>query len=489
MKNVKLHHVFLSLTGLFAILIVISSVIPQDGVQFLGMNFKFPTLDRLMHPKKQEKANIDSLIIDVDTNFVDPLLQHENVSDGNMGAPNAGELRVKNSTIIHLNEMGIDNLGRFFEKMTNAASEKKKVHILHYGDSQIEGDRMTGFIRERLQNQFGGNGPGLVPANNVYNTFAFIQSYSENFKRHTCFGGDKLANKKYGVMGSAARFTKEYKDSSEIAAENSVKTAWIELASSPNAFGRSRNFSTVKMYYNSCVKPCALNVYENGKLIHQDSLKADGRSHIFKLTFPATPGKLKFEFSSAISPTISNFSLEGDYGVQMSNIGMRGSSGTIFGAMDRGVATEAMNDLGVELIIMQFGGNSVPSFRDSSGVRNYANYFKGQLNTLKSMRPSAAIVVIGPSDMSMLTDGVYETYRFLPYCVEQMKKVSLEVGAGYWDLYDAMGGKNSMPSWVEKGLAGKDYIHFSNGGARIAAQLFYDALVAEYVKWQENRGK
>ena len=121
--------------------------------------------------------------------------------------------------------------------------------------------------------------------------------------------------------------------------------------------------------------------------------------------------------------------------------------------------------------------------------RHYANYFKGQLNTLKSMRPSAAIVVIGPSDMSMLTDGVYETYRFLPYCVEQMKKVSLEVGAGYWDLYDAMGGKNSMPSWVEKGLAGKDYIHFSNGGARIAAQLFYDALVAEYVKWQENRGK
>lgn len=484
MKNIKLYQIFLAFTGLIILLLTIGFFIPEEGKEILGINFKFPTINRLLHPKKQETANIDNLILDIDTTIIDPLIQHQNGSNGDMGAPNAGQLSVKNSTIIHLNDAGRASLERFFEKLNTAAGSKKKIHILHYGDSQIEGDRMTGFMRERLQNQFGGNGPGLVPANNVYNTFAFIQNYSENFKRYTCFGGDKLNNRKYGVMGSAARFTKECRDSTEIANENTVKTGWIELAASSQAFGRSRSFNTVKMYYNSCIKPCAVNVYENGNLIHQDSLKADGKSHIFRLTFPGTPGKLKFEFTGTISPNISNFTLEGDYGVQMSNIGMRGSSGTIFGSMDRGVVSEAMNDLGVELIIMQFGGNSVPSFKDSSGVRNYASYFKGQLNTLKSIRPSAAIIVIGPSDMSKMTDGIYETYPLLPYCVEQMKKASLEAGAGYWDLYDAMGGKNSMPAWVNKGLAGNDYIHFSNGGARMAAQLFYDALIAEYVRWQ-----
>ncbi len=488
MKNIKLYQVFLALLGLIALLLTVSFFIPEEGVRLAGINLKFPTIDRLMHPKKQETADIDSLILDIDTTLTDPLVQHQNGSNGDMGAPNAGELRVKNSTVIHFNDAGRASLDKFFEKLSGAASSRKKLHILHYGDSQIEGDRMTGFMRERLQNQFGGNGPGLVPANNVYNTFAFHQAYSPNFTRYTCFGGEKLSNRKYGVMGSAARFTREYKDSAEIANETTVKTAWIELAASSQAFGRSRNFSTVKMYYNSCIKPCALNVYENGNLIHQDSLKADGKAHVFKLTFPGTPGKLKFEFSSAISPNISNFSLEGDYGVQMSNIGMRGSSGTIFGSMDRGVAGEAMAELGVELIIMQFGGNSVPFFKDSVSVRNYTSYFKGQLNTLKSMRPSAAIVVIGPSDMSKMTDGVYETYPFLPYCVEQMKKASLEAGAGYWDLYDAMGGKNSMPAWVNKGLAGNDYIHFSNGGARMAAQLFYDALIAEYIRWSGKGG-
>lgn len=472
--------------GVFVLLTVVSLFAPEEGFRFGKLTVRFPTFESILHPKKQEKANIDQLI-DVDTAIVevDPLIQHQNGS-GNMGAPNKGELSLKNGTEIHLNEKGRTALHQFFAKMDAAASGGKKIHILHYGDSQIEGDRMTGFIRERIQNQFGGNGPGLVPAFNVYNTYAFNQSVSENFKRYTCFGGEKLKNKKYGLMGSAARFTKEYTDSAEIANATELKKGWIELQASGRAYSRARSFSTVKMFYNSCIKPCALTVYENGAIIHQDSLVADGKQHTFKLTFNGTPGKLRFEFESAISPTICNFSLEGDIGVQVSNIGMRGSSGTIFGSMDRGVAGQMFGELNTELVIMQFGGNSVPSFKDSTGVRNFASYFKGQLNTIKAMRPSAAIIVIGPSDMSRFKDNVYETYPLLPYCVEQMKKASVEAGAGYWDLYNAMGGKNSMPAWVAKGLAGSDYIHFSNGGASTAAQMFYDAFIAEYIKWSSG---
>ncbi|HML84907.1 MAG TPA: hypothetical protein PKE52_07095, partial [Bacteroidales bacterium] len=34
--------------------------------------------------------------------------------------------------------------------------------ILHYGDSQIEGDRISGYIRNRLQGIYGGGGPGFI---------------------------------------------------------------------------------------------------------------------------------------------------------------------------------------------------------------------------------------------------------------------------------------------------------------------------------------
>jgi lysophospholipase L1-like esterase len=285
-------------------------------------------------------------------------------------------------------------------------------------------------------------------------------------------------------MNSVGRFTPEYMESAERMGITSVKDAWIEIEPSPTAYGRSKHYNNVDLYYTSCYRPCAVKVYHKGNLILDDSLIQDGKYHILHLNFPATPGKLRYEFSSAVSPNILGFSLEGDVGVQVDNIAMRGSSGTFFGKIDQQLAAKMYQDMNAELIIMQFGGNSCPYFKDSASVRNYANQFKGQLLSIRKLRPSAAIIVIGPSDMSTLDAGVYVTYPYLPACVREMKKVALEVGAGYYDMYNAMGGKNSMPSWVERGLAGDDYIHFSNRGASIASQLFYDAFSAEYAKWK-----
>jgi hypothetical protein len=461
--------------------------IPEGGWNIFGYKLQFMTKTEFFHPVKQEKKDITKLVAKVDTSGIeDPLLQHKNGSDGSFGAPNGGELSTESSTSIVLNEAGLQNLYSFFAKMQNAATEKKKIHIFHYGDSQIEGDRMTAYIRQRIQNQFGGSGPGLIPAMNVYPTNTFKQSYSSNFVRYTCFGGDRLKSKKYGAMGSAARFTSEL-DSTGMNNKSSIEEGWIEIEPNKNAYSRAKEYNNVKMYYNSCIKSCGLKVYQNGNLIHEDSLKTDGKLHSVDLAFESTPGKLKYVFSATVSPNICGFSLEGDYGMQINNVGMRGSSGTIYGYMDQGITSQMYSDLNTELIIMQFGGNSVPSFKDSSSVRNFTRNFKGQLNTIHKLRPSAAIIVIGPSDMSRLDKGVYETYPLLPYCVDQMKKISLDVGAGYWDLFNAMGGKNSMPSWVEQGLAGKDYIHFSNGGASYASQMFFDAFAAEFAKWQEKK--
>lgn len=473
--------------GTLLILAPIVIFVPKNGWDLGVMNLRFLTKNEFLYPAKQEKKDISKLVAKVDTTSIDidPLLKHQNGSDGNMGAPSGGALSSESATEINLSPVGKENLHRFFEKLQNVAADKKKIHVLHYGDSQIEGDRMTAYIRQRIQNQFGGNGPGLIPAMNVYATMTFKQTFSPNFTRYTCFGGAKLKNRRYGAMGSAARFTAEM-DSAGLANVTSIKEAWIEIEPGKASYSRAREYNNVKMFYNSCIKPCGLKVYQNGNLIHEDSLVTDGKSHTVELTFPSTPGKLKYVFSAAVSPTITGFSLEGDYGVQVSNIGMRGSSGTIYGSMDQALLSKQYGELNTELIIMQFGGNSVPFFKDSSSVRAYTSYFKGQLNTIKKLRPSAAILVIGPSDMSKLDNGIFVSYPLLPYCVAQMKKVTMDVGAGYWDLFSAMGGMNSMPSWVEQGLAGKDYIHFSNKGASIASQLFFDAFAAEFAKWQQE---
>jgi hypothetical protein len=486
LKQVRPSYITLFIAGILALLFTISWFVPEDGWKFAGNQWKFLSFEKIIRPVKQEKADIKEIVADVDTSMTeDPLLQHINGSNGDFGAPSGGDIQENASTELLMTESGKSNLHAFFAKLDVVAANKQRISILHYGDSQIEGDRMTGFIRQRIQNQFGGFGPGLVPATNVYSTVAFRQQYSENFQRYTAFGGAALKSGKYGVMASASRFTPEYSDTVKLDTLTE-KTGWIEIERSPSAYARARQFNNVKMHYNDCKYPVKLNVYQDGSLIHEEQLKADGAQHTVSLSFPTTPGKLKYEFIGKISPNICAFSLEGDYGVQVSNIGMRGSSGTVFGRLNGATAKPMYEELNTELVIMQFGGNSVPFFKDSTGVRNFASYFKGQINRVKSMNPGAMVIVIGPSDMSKNNEGVFETYEFLPYCVQQMKKVTEEAGGAFWNLYAAMGGKNSMPSWVEQGLAGNDHIHFSNAGAKIASQKFYEAFIAAYAKWKNS---
>lgn len=488
MKVFKPHHVLLFLLSVMLVLAPLVWFSPADGWDLGGFRLRFLTFNKFMSPVKKEHKDITKIVTNVDTTMVetplnDTILQANN-SKSKTGLPTGGKLSTESATQILFNQIGLERLHQLFTKMENAVNSNQKVRILHYGDSQIEGDRMTSYIRQRVQERFGGNGPGMIPALNVYNTFSFKQKYSPNFQRFTCFGGSKLKSRKYGTMNTVGRFTPEYMDSAERMSITSIKEAWIEIEPSPMAFGRAKQYNNVDMYYTSCYRPCSVKVYQRGTLIHEDSLIKDGKYHVLHLNFPSTPGKLRYEFSSAVSPNILGFSLEGDVGVQVDNIAMRGSSGTFFGNIDQQLAAKMYADMNTELIIMQFGGNSVPFFKDSSGVRHFAKQFKGQLNAIRKLRPSAAIIVIGPSDMSKLEDGVRVTYPYLPACVAALKKVSMEVGAGYYDLYSAMGGRNSMPSWVERGLAGDDYIHFSNRGASIASQLFYDAFSAEYAKWK-----
>ncbi len=488
MKSYKSIHVFYFTLAVFSILAAVSFFTPKEGFDLAGMKIRFLSWNKAISPKPKKAKDITKFIQKVDTSMqekvpVDSLKKHDN-KGGNLGQPSGGQLIKESATQIYLAESGLSKFHEFFKKLDEIAKSNKKLRIIHYGDSQIEGDRMTAYIRQRIQEQFGGVGPGLVPTVNVYNTQSFKQTYSPNFTRYTVFGGAKLKSKRYGAMGSAGRFTPEYMDSSERASRTVVNEGWIEIEPSKAAYTRSRTYNQVKLFYTSCFTPCAIKVFQNGNLIHEDSLVQDGKYHVLPLSFDASAGKLRYEFKSTVSPTILGFSLEGDVGVQVDNIAMRGSSGTFFGKLDQQLLGKMYQDLNVELVIMQFGGNSVPFLKDSSAARHYAKQFKGQLQALKRIRPSAMILVIGPSDMSRYYEGAYESYPYLPVLVRAMKKATLEVGGGYWDLFEAMGGLNSMPSWVERGLAGKDYIHFSPRGASIASQLFYEAFAAEYAKWK-----
>jgi lysophospholipase L1-like esterase len=61
-----------------------------------------------------------------------------------------------------------------------------------------------------------------------------------------------------------------------------------------------------------------------------------------------------------------------------------------------------------------------------------------------------------------------------------MYRLSEKHGAAVWDLFEVMGGLNSIQAWEKAGLAKKDKIHFTSAGYTFQADLLFEAFRSAY---------
>ena len=172
----------------------------------------------------------------------------------------------------------------------------------------------------------------------------------------------------------------------------------------------------------------------------------------------------------------------------MDNIPLRGASGTEFSKQDKGCLKEMFDYLKPSLLILEFGGNTIPYIKSKERAYKYGKWFGSQIKLLKSLCPNAKIIVIGPADMSKKEGTEFITYPLLSEVRNALKEYTFEQGGVFWDMYEAMGGAGTMPKWALEvpPLASKDYIHFTSKGARKISELFYQALLEDYQSYKTN---
>jgi lysophospholipase L1-like esterase len=190
----------------------------------------------------------------------------------------------------------------------------------------------------------------------------------------------------------------------------------------------------------------------------------------------------RFSLQLSGSGEIYGIAADGISGVAVDNIPFRGSSGTFFSALDSTVMVSMLQHLNARLILLEFGGNIVPYTRTEKSIASYSKTMSDQIAYLRKICPEAKILLIGPSDMSTRVNGRLTTYPHLPHLIEAMKEAALQNGAAFWNMYEVMGGHDSMIEWVRHSpsLAGSDYIHFTNKGAERIAALFCETLMVYY---------
>ncbi len=327
----------------------------------------------------------------------------------------------------------------FYESLSSAADTS--VRVVHYGDSQIEGDRMTMCLRRALQDKYGGSGVGMVALYQNYDSRTVKLSLSADISPsalpvYRAYGSaaNRRPNGIYGPMGQVFVLNNKQKYGSE-------KVSIRYSATQDNAFSRIRVFGST------------------------DSLVIlDERTTTYSL-------HLKGERE------VYGVSLESEKGVYVDNIPMRGCSGTIFTSIDNTALSNYFRTTNTRLIIMQFGGNVVPYIKTQKQVDNYINKIRKQIRYLHICAPQAAILFVGPSDMLYQENGEKRSYPIISLLDEELRKAVEEEKSAYWSLYNAMGGENSMCEWQQKGWTGSDGIHFTRQGSDQAGQMLTEFLL------------
>ena len=469
--------------GVFILLAGTMWITPANGVKVGTFTFHMPTFQEMVADDKVEYADVSNIIeqqFDIDS------LMEQGIDSLPMDSlhefipPASYDSLVKSIYKIELTDSARLNLFHFFQQLHDSTSTR----IMHYGDSQLEGDRITAFLRNKFQGKFGGTGPGLRPALQPYDyIFSAVQENSNNWKRYPIYGKvDSLVeHDRYGVMGAFSRYAPPVSDTLPFS-DSIFYQAELSISKSDISYKRTREYENFRMFYGNAKRPVQMQLLAKGEVILTDTLPQDLNYGVVECTLPDSTNSITLTFSGYDSPDIYGIELASKRGIIIDNIALRGSSGTIFTKTDFLHSQKMYNSLKPRMFILQFGGNVMPYIKDRKAIKNYGRWFSAQIKRLQNECPEAAILVIGPSDMSTKEKDKYVTYKFLPDVVKALEQAALSNGCGFWNMYEAMGGQNSMPSWVnaEPSLARPDYVHFSPKGARLIANMFYNALIFEY---------
>lgn len=383
---------------------------------------------------------------------------------------------------------------RFFLHLQLAAMDSSVVHIVHYGDSQLEEDRISSTIREDLQEEFGGAGPGMLPPVLKIQPQTTVHWYRGALERYILFGpkDEEATHSRYGPLAQFANLNGT--------AVIGIKRR-LDRKDKIKIYPHAGGYATIKVlagkrgrlkarldYDSTFTKVVGLNpdstekIKTSVKMVEAEPPVVDSsytKLNVYTWKLPDTTSSVKITLTG--NTEIYAVSADGAYGVAVDNVAMRGSSGTIFHRIDSELLAESYKAMNAKLIMMEYGGNLVPSV-STSNIDWIKKLVTRQILAIQKANPDADIIFIGPADMERQSDGRWKTYPALRMTINALREVALENGVAFWDMHRVMGGNGTMSQWVkrEPPLGFTDHIHFTRRGATHMGDLFCSSLRMYY---------
>lgn len=493
--QIKPHRVAKISVLVIVLVILISFFFPKQGITIFGKTFYFVNATDVIFTQAND-FNVDNWISGRLDSLQAEFDKLEQLS-AEVKVQKALEIANADSNRIFFPNTERDALDVFFEALYASAETKEQVRIIHYGDSQIEEDRISSYLRRELQVRFGGGGLGMVSARPIGGSISASHSYSNNWKRYTSFSltGEPLSNKRYGAYGITCKYVGNSYDKNFPQYQEDTIISEKEDEEPFEFMDKNRGYVTIRptdknnpnLFKFDRVRVFIGNVEENIKLSvvsdqgqFQENINAGLEYKDFNFAFNKSPSNVSITFSGGSSPEVYGISLESSSGVVLDNIAMRGSDGSVFVKFQQSLAKSMFADLNPKLIILQYGGNAMPVISSEKVAKSYGKQLTNSINFIRKHCPNVSILFIGPADMCKTVNGQLQSYPMMETMIKELKNVCTENNVAFFSMYDAMGGKNSMIKWVKDGWATSDYIHFNRRGAEKMSEILFKYLMLEY---------
>jgi lysophospholipase L1-like esterase len=364
-------------------------------------------------------------------------------------------------------------LDPFLEKLRLVKhGERKKINIIHIGDSHIQADYMTEVVRKNLQQYFGNAGRGLIVPARVAGTnepgnFSSYSTFAWNSKRivHTAkslpigIGGITLQ-----TDNPEANFLVNMKDPLWDYKFNSVSFFYLH---------DQRSFSL-------SVRDSSLN--ELGKVATEEPKT---NVDFYKMPLSSSMNYMYVqvlkENENQNHATLFGLNLEnGNPGILYHAIGVNGAKYEHYNAANLFAKQTAL--LQPDLFIISLGTNESIEYPRINPA--FFSQITLLIESLAKNNPEAKFILVTPPDAFIKKTRVNPGIELIR---SQILKYAVENGFAFWDMYKVNGGKSSASRWKDNGMLRPDGVHFTKDGYAFQGNLLFEAIMKSYNQYVSDR--
>ena len=418
--------------------------------------------------------------------------------------------------VIFVKAQNIENkevLKPFIDKL----NENKVTQILFLGDSHIQADWITSFLRNKFQEKYGNAGRGLVFPYSVANsngpddfTSATNQTW-ENFRlvyEQDVFpqmgaSGFVIGNQKESFLEIKFKNPEETFDKVIIFNDEKMNGEKFQLYKENQSLSNfvSKSAERIKYtvssgetfpelaskFYTTTTKLAQLNGAGIKNPMEGNSYQIDKISFNFKPEFENLIEKIAdYQFSGdktlvQLSEPQNIFLMKTNakngntfYGFQfLKNV----NKGVVFNTVGVNGATygdflkyslqkEQLNSIQPDLVMISLGTNeSLSSITKEDFQKNISNL----VSKFKEQNPNLPILLISPTDNRLKSQKIKEIVSWIEESA-QLKKVA------FFNLYEATGGSGYFKKALNKKEANTDGVHFLRPGYEFQAEKIWTAI-------------